>query len=96
MMMGLPVRREGPILPLQHVRTRDGRIIAKSCMRDIPCQMDGEVPRDNADGDSERSVSNNDLFLGIFLNDLLLQFDLRQLSEPVDSRLSLLNGKLDL
>jgi hypothetical protein len=50
----------------------------------------------NADNKTKRSISENNLLLIIFLNDLFLQLKLGEFSEPCDTSSSLADCKLQL
>lgn len=58
--------------------------------------MDGEVPWYDTNGDTKRSISDNNLFVIIFLNDLFLDVDLGQFANPVYTSLDLSDGELVL
>jgi hypothetical protein len=59
-------------------------------------KVDGEVPRDDTDNETEGSVSHNDLLRIVLLDDLLLDLELGELSEPFDTSGSLTDGELYL
>jgi hypothetical protein len=56
----------------------------------------GEVPWHDTDADAERGISDDDLLSLILLNDLLLELQLGERSQPVDSSLGLADGELKL
>jgi hypothetical protein len=59
-------------------------------------KMDGEVPGNDADDETKGSVADDNLLAVIFLNNLLLDLKLGQLSEPFDTSSGLTDGELDL
>lgn len=59
-------------------------------------KMDREVPWYNTHRDTEGSISNNDLLVVVFLDDLFLELDFGQFANPVYSSLHLSDGELVL
>jgi len=58
--------------------------------------MHGEIPWYDTNGDTKRSISDNNLLVIIFLNYLFLYFDLGQFANPVYASLDLSDSELVL
>jgi hypothetical protein len=59
-------------------------------------EMHGEIPWYDTNGDTKRSISDNNLLVIIFLNYLFLYFDLGQFANPVYASLDLSDSELVL
>lgn len=59
-------------------------------------KMDWEVPWYDTHRDTERSVSDDNLLVVVFLDDLFLELDFGQFANPVYSSLYLSDGELIL
>jgi hypothetical protein len=78
-------------------RLDDDRVTGEHGWGDLASsKMNREIPWHDADADTERCVSDNDLLGLVLLHDLLLQLELGQRSQPVDSSLGLTDGELKL
>ena len=94
MMIGLPVRRDGPTLPIIRcwLRVREGINVG------VKDTHDWEVPGHDADNNTKRSVSSDGLLLFGLLDDLLLELlaCLCEGLEPGDTCGNLTNSELIL
>jgi len=72
----------------------DDGIASEECRSDLPAsQLHGEVPRDNSNRNTERSVSNKDFFLIVFFQDFLFDFNSGKRSDEVDTSSDLIERR---